>query len=372
MTSKHQPRHRGGDLIATVLLVTTAAALLLPPPASAHDQSFSYADLRWERGRLELKVTLHRDDVAPALGIAAPESLMMAPFLARESGRLFRLVTSRVRIRADRGVLLFRLASTEAVPNQHAVRLTLEADCARTVARAHVDAVLFPEIPQHETFLNVYDATGRILVQEVLTADRAGLEIYATGSRGVLAVLGTFVRAGIQHIYLGLDHILFIVGLLLLGGGLGRVLRVATAFTLAHSITLALAVLGLVRLPGRVIEPLIALSVVYVGFENLRVGVRAADWRARIAFAFGLIHGFGFASVLREFGLPHQALAWSLLGFNLGVEIGQASIVVLVVPLLGALRAGLPRVAARASAVGSWGIIGTGAFWFVTRVLARV
>ncbi|HYQ96206.1 MAG TPA: HupE/UreJ family protein, partial [Candidatus Eisenbacteria bacterium] len=83
------------------------------------------------------------------------------------------------------------------------------------------------------------------------------------------------------------------------------------------------------------------------------------------------IHGFGFASVLREFGLPHQALAWSLLGFNLGVEVGQASIVLAVVPLLGMLRAGLPRVAARAVAAGSWGIVLTGGFWFVERVLAR-
>jgi hydrogenase/urease accessory protein HupE len=267
---------------------------------------------------------------------------------------------------------LFRLAGTEVVSDQHAVRLTLKADSAREFARAHVDAVLFPEIPQHETFLNVYDTEGRVVLQEVLTANRPGAEVYATGPAGVLAVLGTFIRAGVEHIYLGPDHILFIIGLLLVGGGLGRVLRVATAFTLAHSITLALAVLGLVRLPGRVIEPLIALSVVYVGFENLRAGVRASDWRVRIAFAFGLIHGFGFASVLRELGLPHQALAWSLLGFNLGVEIGQASIVLLVVPLLGALRAWLPRVAARATAAGSWGIIGTGAFWFVTRVLTRV
>ena len=370
MTDEHGSRHRGHALAAT-LLVALVGTLFPHSRALAHDQSFSYVDLRWGRERVELRATLHRDDAAPALGVVVPGSLMAAPFLARESDRLFQLVTSRVRIRADQGDLLFRPVSAEVVPDQHAVRLTLEASCPRAVTRLHADAVLFPEIPQHETFLNVYDGGGRIMVQEVLTAKRGSLEVYAGGARGVLAVVGTFVRAGIQHIYLGLDHILFIIGLLLLGGGLGRVLRVATAFTLAHSITLALAVLGLVRLPGRVIEPLIALSVVYVGFENLSKGVRAADWRARIAFAFGLIHGFGFASVLREFGLPHHALAWSLLGFNLGVEIGQASIVILVVPLLGALRAVLPRVAARATVAGSWGIIGTGTFWFVTRVLTR-
>ena len=97
----------------------------------------------------------------------------------------------------------------------------------------------------------------------------------------------------------------------------------------------------------------------------------AALTRTRIAFAFGLIHGFGFASVLREFGLPHGALAWSLLGFNAGVELGQVCIVLAVVPLLAFLRTATPRLATRTVAAGSWGILCTGGFWFVQRVLAR-
>src|SRR5207248_11064008 len=125
---------------------------------------------------------------------------------------------------------------------------------------------------------------------------------------------------------------------------------------------LALAVLGVVRISGRIVEPLIALSIVYVGFENLRARPGGRDWRTRIAFAVGLIHGFGFASVLREFGLPDGALAGALLGFNVGVELGQVLIVLAVVPLLAALRAGLPRVASRAVAGGSWAIIATGGF----------
>ena len=352
-------------------LLLIALILLAPSLAGAHDVSYSYADIRWERTRVELKLTVHRDDAAPALGLAAPESLMAAPFLSHEAERLFRFVTARVHVRGEADDLSFHLERAEAVPDRHAVRLTLSAALPHPYSHISVSEALFPENSQHEMFLNVYGSDNRVLAQEVLTATHADAEVYASGPEGVLAVLRTFVAAGMHHIYIGPDHILFIIGLLLLGGGIGRVLRVATAFTLAHSITLALAVLGLVRVPGRIVEPLIALSVVYVGFENLRVGARAADWRTRIAFAFGLIHGFGFASVLREFGLPHAALAWSLLGFNLGVEIGQASIILVVVPLLGALRAGLPRLAARAVAIGSWGIVCTGGFWFVERVLAR-
>ena len=358
-------------LVAAAALLAATLALLAPSLATAHDTSFSYANLRWERERVALEVTIHRDDAAPALGIAAPESLMAASFLAREADRLAALVTSRVHVGSGGRDLVWSVERVEARPDKHAVSVTLASRVPGPISHLRVDAALFPENTQHETFLNVYAADGRILAQEVLTASHVGVDVYAAGPEGVLAVLATFVRAGIHHIFLGPDHILFIVGLLLLGGTLARVLRVATAFTLAHSITLALAVLGVVRLPGRVIEPLIALSVVYVGFENLRARPGGTDWRTRIAFAFGLIHGFGFASVLREFGLPHGALAWSLLGFNVGVEIGQVCIVLVVVPLLAALRAFVPRLAPRAIAAGSWGIVVTGGFWFFQRVLMK-
>jgi hydrogenase/urease accessory protein HupE len=348
-------------------LLVACSAVLFVTGASAHDQSFSYADLRWEREQIRLEVTVHRDDAAPALGIGVPESLMTTPVLGRESGRLFGLVTSRIRVSGDQRDLLFRLEGVESVPDQHAVRIKMTASLPGPVSRVHVAGVVFPEVSQHETFLNVYSAGGKVLLQEVLTAEHAEVDVYETGTRGILVVIGTFIKAGIHHIYIGPDHILFIIGLLLLGGGLGRVLRLATAFTIAHSITLALAVLGVVRVPGRIIEPMIALSLVYVGIENLRAGPRAADWRTRVAFAFGLIHGFGFASVLREFGLPHQALAWSLMGFNLGVEVGQASIVFAVVPLLGAFRMILPRAASRAVAAASCGIVFTGGVWFLQR-----
>src|SRR6185503_11468236 len=159
---------------------------------------------------------------------------------------------------------------------------------------------------------------------------------------GAFAVLRAYVEQGVHHILIGPDHILFVIGLLLPGGGMVRLLKVVTAFTLAHSVTLALAALGVVNPPARLVEPLIALSIVWIGVENLRRAMRArpdaaplgGDRRAAIAFGFGLVHGFGFAGVLAQFGLPKFALGWSLVGFNLGVEIGQAAIVLAVAPLL--------------------------------------
>jgi len=178
------------------------------------------------------------------------------------------------------------------------------------------------------------------------------------------------VLEGIHHIFIGPDHILFIVGLLLLGGGIGRLLKIVTAFTIAHSLTLALATLHLVNPPSRFVEPAIALSIVAVGIENLIAAKRGRDWRAPLAFGFGFLHGFGFASVLAEFGLPRAALGWSLFSFNLGVEIGQACIVLAVTPVLAWLGARSPRAGVRVAAWGSACVIAAGSFWFVQRVLA--
>ena len=342
---------------------------LIAPGAWAHDQSFSYANLDWARDRIAVQLSAHRDDAAAALELAEPESLMRAPYLARHAGPLARVLLAGLRIQGDGKDLALRLEGATAEPERRTVELKLGVALVRPVAHLRVAAKLLPWNPQHETFLNVY-AGGRLVRQAVLTAADPAADLYGEGGAGVLAVVWTFVAAGIHHIFIGPDHILFMVGLLLLGGGLARLIKVVTTFTVAHSITLALAVLGLLSVPGRIVEPLIALSIVYVGFENLRTQPGRRDWRTRIAFGFGLVHGLGFASVLRELGLPREALGWSLLAFNLGVEIGQACIVLAVAPLLAGLRAGPPRVARRAIAAGAWGIIFAGGYWLVQRVAA--
>jgi hypothetical protein len=148
---------------------------------------------------------------------------------------------------------------------------------------------------------------------------------------------GSFFPLGIEHILTGYDHLLFLLALMLRGGGIWSMLKIITAFTLAHSITLALAALDVIVLPGALIEAVIALSIAYVALENL-LPRYAASRRWAVSFLFGLAHGFGFSSVLREIGLPKENLLLSLLNFNLGVEVGQLTIVLLAVPILMRFR----------------------------------
>ena len=159
-----------------------------------------------------------------------------------------------------------------------------------------------------------------------------GAPEHSAGS-GLLALF----RSGIEHILTGYDHLLFLLALILRGGRIGSLLAIVTAFTVAHSITLALAVLNVVSLPSWFIEPMIALSIVYVAAENIFLK-RAASRRWAVSFALGLVHGFGFASALLDLELPTSALVGSLLSFNLGVEAGQAMVIAVLLPTLMWLR----------------------------------
>jgi hydrogenase/urease accessory protein HupE len=153
----------------------------------------------------------------------------------------------------------------------------------------------------------------------------------------ILQQISSFVELGIEHIFTGYDHILFLVSLLMLGGGLRYLVKVVTAFSISHSITLTLAVLNIVSVPSRWVEIAIALSIAYIAAENLCCKQpNLARWQ--LAFGFGLIHGLGFSSALQELELPRSNLAASLLSFSAGIEIGQISIVLLTYLCLSYLR----------------------------------
>lgn len=153
----------------------------------------------------------------------------------------------------------------------------------------------------------------------------------------ILQQISSFVGLGIEHIFTGYDHILFLVSLLMLGGSVGYLIKVVTAFSISHSITLSLAVLNIVSVPSRWVEIIIALSIAYIAAENLwRKEPNQARWQ--LAFAFGLIHGLGFSSALQELELPQNNLVVSLISFSAGIEIGQISIVLLTYLCLSYLR----------------------------------
>ncbi len=346
-------------------------AVLLAPAVRAHDVSYAHAELRWYPDHVDLALTVHPDDAASAMAIPMPEWFRKPEFLVRAGPALADSLRRRFVVRADGRALVWRYKSAHPDARGRGAMLELSAPLARAgVAELEILGPVFPLVANHQTFVSVY-AGDRLLAQDVLTAEHREARAFAGGAAGHWAVCRTFVAAGVHHIAIGPDHILFVLGLLLLGGGVARLLKVITAFTLAHSVTLALAVLGLVHVPSRLAEPAIALSIVFVALETLRSRGSAADMRAPLAFGFGLVHGFGFASVLAEFGLPRAALGWALGGFNLGVELGQAGIVLAVSPLLALLARRAPRFHARLLATVALGIAATGAYWFVQRVLAR-
>lgn len=181
-------------------------------------------------------------------------------------------------------------------------------------------------------------------------------------------VVVSYLRLGFTHILpKGLDHILFVIGLFLLGAGWRPLLYQVTAFTLAHSVTLALSMQGIVALPERFVETLIALSISWVAIENIATS-KLMPWRVAIVFGFGLLHGLGFAGVLGELGMPEGRFFAALIAFNLGVELGQLSVLAIAFALVGRFQSleGYRRyVIVPCSAA----IAATGAWWAITRAL---
>ena len=309
---------------------------------------------------------MHIVDLAHDLELTPAETLLDPQVAQSKSTDILSLVRPRLVLAADGRRLDPQLLRVEPLPERQALALHLRFDMETLPGVLRIQSALFPYDPQHQTFLNIYEE-GMLAHQEIFNRDRTTLD-YFTGSRqGTLAVVKKFIPGGVYHIFTGPDHVLFLVGLLLLGGGMWRLLGIVTAFTVAHSITLSLAALDIVSPPARLIEPAIALTIIYVGIDNLMVGKTGRDMRTWLAFFFGFVHGFGFAAVLREFGLPRQALGWSLFSFNFGVEIGQACIVVVVASLLAALRHHDPALSLRVLQVGSVAVSLMGCYWFIER-----
>jgi hydrogenase/urease accessory protein HupE len=242
----------------------------------------------------------------------------------------------------------------------------LEISCAavsdRPIRRLSIRTDFLTELyPSHKTLgqLQFAGRTDEFVFERGRTFEaRIGI------AARVWRTAGSFLRLGIEHIFTGYDHILFLFGLLLVGNGLKNLIAVVTSFTVAHSVTLGVATLGLIRPVPWTVEAAIALSIAYIGIENLFVN--APKYRWKVSFAFGLVHGFGFAAVLRDMHLPRSGLAASLFSFNLGVEIGQVAIVGAMYPVLLLLARTPYRVPVTrlASAI----IAAVGLFWFYQRI----
>lgn len=337
--------------------LTAVAALLGALPASAHDFALTdvllvlksdgtwVADLRIDVDALALGVS---SSVPSEDLVAELEAMSVAEFegaLERATETLQR----RIRVRFDGEPVLPRVAFPEL--DQPTDPTATEQTVLGTTAR------LSGNIPEGavEVSFRASRAFGvvqlTIFDQSSLASRRHLLEsaedspAYAIGSEpedvpapGTEAVLARYLVLGFEHIIpRGVDHILFVLGLFLLAARLRPLLWQVTAFTAAHTVSLALSVYGIVDLPARPVEVLIALSIAYVGIENLFVD-RLRFWRTLLVFGFGLLHGLGFAGVLTEIGLPEGEFVPALVGFNVGVELGQLAVILAALALLGWAR----------------------------------
>lgn len=367
--------------------LAVAALVLAAAPAAAH--SFEVTDvllLVREDGTFEVDVTADVDALALGVSPTVPDAELVAALEAMTSGELAAATerardtaARRIRVRVDgerlRPAVTFP-GSDAPVPDPEgpptvlgtSIRLrgrlpagASEITVGASRAFGPVRFTVLDESTQGGT--RVALAPGEDSPAWVL-----GAEAHAAPAADRRTVAGRYLVLGFEHIVpLGLDHILFVLGLYLLSTRLGPLLWQVSAFTIAHTTTLALSMYGVVSLPSRPVETLIALSIAYVALENVATS-RLGWWRPLLVFGFGLLHGLGFAGVLRELGLPDGEYGTALVAFNVGVELGQLAVIGLAFVILGRFRA-RPWYRRRVVVPCSLAIALVGLWWAVERGL---
>jgi len=325
-----------------VVAARLAALFWLAAPAAAHVFQITGVTIRTGPEGTSVAITAH----LPLLTHTDPN---------RELPR-------RLRLRV--GDALFQAAASSLNYEPGSDTVTWEGIEPRTAGSFKLESPIFPDVPGDTTVVALYRA-GKLTDRAALTPEHPATIL----GENAVAVVRRFIEMGIAHILSGPDHILFVIGLILAGGGFRRLLAIVSAFTLAHSITLSATALGVASLSPSIVEPVIAFSILVVGVENLLTGKPKFAHRAAMAFGFGFFHGFGFAGALTESGLPSNAIAASLAAFNVGVELGQGLIVALTVPLLTWTAKRYPRVNAVLLRAIAAGIALAGAAWFVQRTI---
>ncbi len=411
---------------AGACLTLLALAFVSPLAARAHGRSTSTSAFEIEPAlHPRARITLRAQWVDLQRAIPELATLGSTPVGVNDEGLDFvdRYLQERVVLRAD-GEPCVAVGPASTVPTADPSHLgrSWQVLCPKAGPLVVESTAFFEVQPAHLHLARIRQGEAPA-VEQVLVLDRPRVWLDAPGSTGATAGsdLLDYVKLGTLHIFTGTDHLCFLLALLLMGTTLRELVTIVTGFTAAHSVTLALGVLGVVRPASTAVEALIGLSIVVVALENFvestadattrrlirrglalllvmafglaiarRVSVpplallgigmfslcyfgllaraeRPARLRWLVAFVFGLIHGFGFAGVLAETALPARRTAQALLGFNLGVELGQLAIVAALWPLYRALLAWLPESRGLVVQAGSAAVLAAGLFWFLTR-----
>jgi hydrogenase/urease accessory protein HupE len=348
-----------------VLLLIIGISSLWPHHASAHNNSYGYMDIRPESEAVRIDLTLNYMELGNAIDLpvnleAAPTTAELEQALSGSQDALQDYLASGLTVYRDEIACAPQLIGTKVstIEDSPMAHFQLLYPCDGQFTRIHYDLFVQDINRSHLNFANITGEQG----EQEFTFSIAEQDL-TIGEHSWLRQGWNFILLGMEHIFTGYDHILFVLCLLPAAASIGKLVEVVTAFTLGHSITLGLATLGVVSLPSRLVEAAIALSIIYVAVENLLK--RKAKHRWFVVLLFGLIHGFGFAGILQEMELSRSTLASSLLFFNVGVELGQIIIIALVFPLVVLLRRyrTYPRIVYASSAF----VIVMGLFWFMQR-----
>jgi len=320
-------------------LICAVAGLLIVlagSPARAHDGGVTgYAVITIDRHMVRYKLTLSSIPAGPLaarMGVGDKSARPKYELLADAIAERLQLTNNNAACQAG--------PHHTTAPTQTVVSITAQVDfvCRDKVAKLTIRDDLFDVLGDDIHTLARIDWPGTS--QQFVfrpEARQTTIIIAPDGASSPAGGAGSFFPLGVEHILTGYDHLLFLLVLIICGGGLVQMLKIVTGFTIAHSITLALAAFDIISLPSQLVEALIALSIVYVAAENLYPRY-AMSRRWAVSFVFGAVHGLGFSAVLREAGLAGENLLWSLLSFNLGVEAGQAAVVLMAMPILFRLR----------------------------------
>ena len=363
-----------GSRVARAAILAVLFSLLPLQKTAAHDPGLSSLTIRQRTNSLEATLTLAVKDAAQLAELDEDhDGIVTQGEFAQTRSQLETAVARQLFIAPD-GKIAKDNSIHSRLDGNNNVEVCLNFHPIG-FSSLEIQSGILAFLPLgHHQYLQIQNSLGENIFERLLSAaaDRATVQMphtnASTATFEAARSFANFLSLGVKHILTGYDHLLFLFGLLLVAGGFFCSLGIITSFTIAHSITLAVATLQLVQIPSRIVEPLIAASIVFVGIENLLCG-DIPKARRMVPFGFGLIHGFGFASALREAGIRSGTggIVLPLFSFNLGVELGQIMVAALALPIIWKLREN-PMFIVRWAPACSTAVVLLGSFWFVQRV----